>query len=86
MDRRHFLQMAGTAGLAGCAIKTPAQPNVILVMADDLGYGHLGCYGQEKINTPRLDGMAREGIRFTCYYAGFTVCSPSRCATAVRSP
>ena len=48
-------------------------------MADDLGYGDLGCYGQKKILTPRIDSMAREGIRFTNYYAGCTVCAPSRC-------
>jgi arylsulfatase A len=55
-------------------------PNIVFLLADDLGYGDLGCYGQEKIKTPRLDRMAREGMRFTSHYAGFTVCSPSRCA------
>jgi arylsulfatase A len=80
MDRRHFLQMAGTAGLAACASKTPAQPNVILVMADDLGYGHLGCYGQQVIETPNIDRLAAEGMRFTDAYAGCTVCAPSRSA------
>lgn len=53
-------------------------PNVIFILADDLGYGDLGCYGQEKIRTPRLDRMAAEGIRFTQCYAGSTVCAPSR--------
>ena len=54
-------------------------PNVIFVMADDLGYGDLGCYGQKLIKTPNLDQMAREGMRFRQFYAGNTVCAPSRC-------
>ena len=55
-------------------------PNIVYIMADDLGYGELGCYGQKKIRTPNLDRMAREGIRFTQFYAGSPVCAPSRCA------
>ena len=54
-------------------------PNIILIMADDLGYGDLGCYGQQTILTPRLDEMAREGMRFSQFYSGSTVCAPSRC-------
>ena len=54
-------------------------PNIILIMADDLGYGDLGSYGQTVIQTPRLDQMAAEGMRFTEHYAGSTVCAPSRC-------
>jgi arylsulfatase A-like enzyme len=54
------------------------QPNLIWIMADDLGYGDLGCYDQKVITTPRLDRMAREGMRFTQFYAGATVCAPSR--------
>lgn len=57
------------------AVKTP---NIIFVLADDLGYGDLGCYGQREIQTPRLDRMAAEGMRFTQFYAGATVCAPSR--------
>ncbi|MBM3860172.1 MAG: arylsulfatase [Verrucomicrobia bacterium] len=53
-------------------------PNLIWIMADDLGYGDLGCYGQKVILTPHLDRMAREGMRFTQFYAGATVCAPSR--------
>ena len=53
-------------------------PNIIFIMADDLGYGHLGCYGQKRIETPRLDRLARQGMRFTQAYAGCTVCAPSR--------
>jgi len=56
------------------------KPNIIVILADDLGYGDLGCYGQEQIKTPRIDRMAREGMRFTAAYAGSTVCAPSRCS------
>jgi arylsulfatase A-like enzyme len=53
-------------------------PNIIYIYADDLGYGELGCYGQQKIKTPNLDRMAKEGMRFTRHYAGAPVCAPSR--------
>lgn len=53
-------------------------PNIVLILADDLGYGDLGCYGQEKIRTPHLDRLAAEGMLFTQCYAGSTVCAPSR--------
>ena len=59
--------------------RVATQPNMIFIMADDLGYGDLGCFGQKVIATPRLDQMAREGMRFTQFYAGNTVCAPSRC-------
>lgn len=55
-----------------------SRPNLIWILADDLGWGELGCYGQEQIATPRLDRMAAEGMRFTHFYAGATVCAPSR--------
>ncbi len=54
------------------------KPNIIFILADDLGYGDLGCYGQKKIKTPNLDQLAAEGMRFTQCYAGSTVCAPSR--------
>ncbi|MCA9215738.1 MAG: sulfatase-like hydrolase/transferase, partial [Planctomycetales bacterium] len=60
------------------AVADAPRPNIIFILADDLGYGDLGCYGQKLIQTPRLDQMAREGIRFTDFYAGNTVCAPSR--------
>jgi len=53
--------------------------NIVLILADDLGYGDLGCYGQTKIKTPHIDRLAAEGMRFTQFYAGSTVCAPSRC-------
>jgi len=55
-----------------------AKPNIILILADDLGYGDLGCFGQKILKTPRLDQMASQGMRFTQFYAGCTVCAPSR--------
>lgn len=60
--------------------RTNALPNIILILADDLGYGDLGSYGQTKIQTPSLDRLAAEGMRFTDAYAGSTVCAPSRSA------
>lgn len=56
-----------------------APPNIVLIMADDLGYGELGCYGQKWIRTPHLDSLARDGMKFTSFYAGNAVCAPSRC-------
>ncbi|MEM6840736.1 MAG: arylsulfatase [Bacteroidota bacterium] len=53
-------------------------PNIIFIMADDLGYGDLGCYGQSEIQTPNIDKLAAQGIKFTQFYAGSTVCAPSR--------
>lgn len=58
----------------------PAKPNIIFILADDLGYGDLSCYGQQKFKTPHIDQLAAEGLRFTQAYAGSTVCAPSRCA------
>ena len=65
---------SATSGIAQAA----EQPNMIFIMADDLGYGDVGCFGQSVIATPRLDQMAAEGMKFTQFYAGNTVCAPSR--------
>jgi len=56
-----------------------SRPNIIFILADDLGYGDVGCYGQKRIQTPNIDRLAKEGMRFTDFYAGSTVCAPSRC-------
>lgn len=64
--------------LTSVVFAQPQKPNIILILADDLGYGELGSYGQKLIATPVLDRMAAEGIRFTQFYAGNTVCAPSR--------
>jgi uncharacterized sulfatase len=68
---------ASAAGLTVGA-EIPERPNIIYIMADDLGYGDLGCFGQKVIQTPHLDQLAAEGTRFTDFYAGCTVCRPSR--------
>lgn len=81
MRLSRFLLLFLTAAIAAVstfAADVPKQPNLIWIMADDLGYGELGCYGQQVIATPNLDQMAREGLRFTQFYAGATVCAPSR--------
>jgi len=56
-----------------------SRPNIVFILADDLGYGDVGCYGQKRIQTPNIDRLATEGLRFTDFYAGCTVCAPSRC-------
>lgn len=63
------------------------QPNIVFIMADDLGYGDVSCYGQSKFSTPRIDSLAQQGMKFTQMYAGTTVCAPSRCClmTGVHS-
>ena len=85
INRRDFL-LGCAAGLSiSCmpgkdtGVGTGRKPNIIFILADDLGYGDLGCYGQEKIKTPNIDRLAAEGLRFTDHYAGSTVCAPSRC-------
>ncbi|MCD4734905.1 MAG: arylsulfatase [Bacteroidales bacterium] len=60
-------------------IEESKHPNIIYILADDLGYGELGCYGQEKIETPNIDKLAETGIRFTQHYSGSPVCAPARC-------
>ncbi|MDP8245469.1 MAG: arylsulfatase [Candidatus Hinthialibacter antarcticus] len=85
MKRRAFIKQTG---LAATALAMPSltqaapskQPNIIYIMADDLGYGDLSCFGQKHFTTPNLDRMAKEGMKFTAHYAGSTVCAPSRCS------
>jgi arylsulfatase A len=65
-------------GVSGTAQKNSKQPNIIFILADDLGYGDIGCYGQQKIKTPNIDALAKSGIMFTQFYSGSTVCGPAR--------
>ncbi len=66
--------------VAAAFAKTDRPPNIVLIVADDLGYGEVGCYGQKWIKTPHIDRIAAQGIRFTQHYSGQAVCAPSRCA------
>lgn len=80
-----LLWVLGTCGARPSAtaqdksVSQPRRPNVVLIVADDLGYRELGCFGQQKIQTPHLDQLAREGMRLTHHYSGNAVCAPSRC-------
>jgi len=69
---------AWIAGLVAAAVAAAPRPNIVFILADDLAMADLGCYGQTKIRTPRLDRMAAEGMRFTQAYCGTSVCAPSR--------
>lgn len=79
-----FAALAATAlvlsGVLPDARQAQSRPNILLIQADDLGYGDLSTYGQSQFQTPSLDRLAREGMRFTQYYSGSTVCAPSRAA------
>jgi len=71
------LSVLSTQGGHSRAAEKP--PNIVFIIADDLGYGDIGCYGQKKIRTPHLDRLAKQGMRFTAHYSGHNVCAPSRC-------
>ena len=82
-----ILILIGGMGISmnsGCSQsrETKANPNIIYILADDLGYAELGCYGQEKIETPNMDKLAAGGMRFTQHYAGAPVCAGVRCEGA----
>lgn len=85
-SRRQFLRTLGAGAalmpFAGMVSRCGRQrrPNIIFMMADDLGYGELGCYGQTKIRTPNIDALASGGMKFTQHYSGSPVCAPSRCS------
>jgi arylsulfatase A-like enzyme len=78
MQRREFIGSLLSAAAAGA--QTRSLPNIVLIYADDLGSGDLGCYGHPTIRTPNLDRMAAEGARFTQFYSAAPLCSPSRAA------
>ena len=79
LNRSEFLaSVAGVSLAARLAGAAPRRPNILFILADDMGYGDCGCYGQQKIRTPNIDRLARDGTRFTDAYAGGVVCAPSR--------
>jgi arylsulfatase A len=85
-NRRDFLKTVGLGAAAlavtrfeFCQGAAGPKPNIIFILADDLGYGELGCFGQEKIRTPNIDRIAAEGMKFSQHYSGSPVCAPSRC-------
>ncbi len=78
--RDFFLQTLAGLSAAGCAAATAKRPNVVLIVADDLGYGDLGCYGAPDIQTPNIDRLATEGIHFTDFHMNGPICTPSRVA------
>src|SRR5512138_70432 len=86
----NLLKYLGLLGLTALSLLGADKPNIVIILADDLGYGDLGCYGHPTIRTPNLDRMAAEGMRFTDFYSAAEVCTPSRAALltgryAVRS-
>lgn len=74
-----FVRAASLPCSGGPASEPSRPPNIVLILADDLGYRELGCFGQEKIRTPHLDALAAQGMRLTQHYSGNAVCAPSRC-------
>lgn len=80
-SRREFLKHTCAATLAGSLLScqpTTHPPNIVLIMADDLGYGDLGCYGSDWIRTPHIDALAENGLKFTDYHSNGAVCTPTR--------
>ncbi|PCE66700.1 arylsulfatase [Sediminicola luteus] len=81
MVRQYLTGALGLILFIGCAPKkTSKKPNIVYILADDLGYGDIGPYGQKNIHTPNLDLLAQQGMLFTQHYSGSAVCAPSRCA------
>jgi arylsulfatase A-like enzyme len=82
MNFRHWAAFIGVLGMfvASPAFAREGKPNIVIILADDLGYGDIGVFGAADIATPHIDGLAAKGIRFTDFYAGHNVCSPSRAA------
>src|ERR671929_1695304 len=84
LTRREFINTTAAATAAAAIGRAGAgaavRPNLLFILADDLGYGDLSCYGRPDYKTPALDGLARQGIKFMSAYAAAPVCTPTRCA------
>ena len=80
IDRFRLIALLGAILISAPTAPAAERPNIILMMADDLGYNDLSCYGSERLRTPHLDKLAAGGVRLTSYYSGSTVCTPSRMA------
>ena len=80
LKRHSCLALAAALLLSACTAADAEKPNIVFIFADDLGYNHLSVYGAPKIKTPVLDQLAADGMRFTDFYAGASVCTPSRYA------
>lgn len=80
MMKKILLPLLSALLLTGASTQAQQRPNIVFILADDLGYGDLGVYGQQKIKTPNIDRLARQGMMFTRFYAGTSVCAPSRSA------
>src|SRR5215207_6996572 len=76
-----LIALAASVALGATLFSADAarKPNIVFILADDLGFGDLGCYGQKIIRTPNIDRMAAEGMKLTQHYSGNAVCAPSRC-------
>ena len=77
---KQLVSLALAAHLGALACQAADRPNIILIYADDLGYGDVGCYGATKVKTPNIDRLAREGLRFTDGHSASATCTPSRYA------
>ena len=75
---KHTILIAALLWAGWLGVIRAEKPNIVFIMADDLGHGHLGCYGQDKIKTPHIDKLAAEGMKFRNAYAGSAVCAPCR--------
>lgn len=80
MRQIRFVILVGSVLLTCCGVSAGERPNIIFIMADDLGFGDLGCFGQTETRTPHIDRIADQGTKFTQCYSGSTVCAPSRCS------
>ena len=80
MRRGAMLGLSSIVLISGVRAEQKTPPNIIIILADDLGYGDVGCYGSKRFSTPAIDAIAKDGIRFTDFHSNGAVCSPTRAA------